>query len=1311
MKTNKNSITNGLICELILCKKGMNLTGNKVLTLTFSFIFSSFLITSDVLGCGLNTIGSFTVCVNNNITLSPNLGPNCQNIDYIVWTATDDQNNTVVFATNYAPNINGSVIFNSNTPGIYTINIQGWYNNSPTPFWESNNFGTVHVLDGPPTGNFIPPFVSCSGSPTYIQFNSQNSTSQNLNLPNNSYINYGDGSGNQQLTAQMWNALTGPNGLSYYFPNTGNYTVTLHLENACGSNTFTQEYAIAESIDAIPNHLTICAGNQDSIILSVTVPQGILINWYQGQNLIGSGNPLTIPAPTSNASYQAVPVSNCSYPVVVNVSVITNGSIIINGPTDNCGGDILQYSISNLYGGAVYNWSVSGGQVTTSNSDGTQVTITWDSQNWQGGGTISVTSSNLACLAEAILEVNECCFQNHGATFVIDGNSDADLTTNSILLSEVFNSTAPFTVNPGFFFAGNTYQSLLLGGTVIVDIDFTITNGITVNLLPETRVVVGAGNKLTIDNHSVLKAACDEMWDYILVGGEIIVNNGAVIQDALCGTFSLGNAIITIGNSGDKVEYNKNRIGILVFNHNTPANVQIRNAKFTCRASITTQSNDKLINPHAGEHSAVGILLYRTPVMINIGQGINGMHNIFDNLDFGILSLESQFNAVNNQFMNILDQSSSYDCDCKCPKGTAICADGRGSMSGLIASIGNVQQFQSNGFSDNDYGIYMTENMNALVKNNNLLRTNYDAMSFNNNMTSNGFYEVNDNTSKGVGKWGYHVFMYNNPKTIKEIMRNEVNEQYTPQHLYATGISIHEVVKAPAPVNIIYNDLYNLRTGILLNNANKVVISDNEIELNASPDAIYGAGIIAYKGTRYSILNNTISADNRDNWWVDGIRLEYITSSQVNCNLMQRTASGLFLNGNCTDTYLMQNNLRRNYWGYIINHTITGLQQAGMYSDNIWTGPYDNNTLNGGTYWHTLNMGSNVYDNALNVRPYSGAGNVYKPNPFYADAQNGQLLEPDPVIPNLGPIYYPNGLNYHSGCNLDTTDGAESLMMQQIIAGTYQSPEYTEETKWWLKYQLYEKLNEDSTQNYSDNTLVQFADSMSNAPAGKLLEVQHAINDSISSSVTALLSLKSFNTGIATYNPMEDDYKWINDRMLQAMIEDKDTLLHEYTFNTSNIEEIKSIAEKCPFEYGPAVFLARALYDKISKEHHFFLNPCETANPYPNSGERMAQTVQPYIYDPTEELDMQKLEISNEQKDWSLNVFPNPANEILYIESDKAIHRIEMCDVMGKTIYTVQGNGNQLMNIPVKDFAKGIYLVKVFDQKNSFTTKKLSINH
>ncbi|MFN5306654.1 MAG: hypothetical protein ACK5CV_05785, partial [Bacteroidota bacterium] len=1049
MKTTKKSITNGLFFKLIQFKIGSYSSVNKILlNLTFSFLFASLLVNSNVLGCGLNTIGSFTGCVNNNITLSPNLGPNCQNVDYIVWTATDDQNNSTDFATNYSPNINGNVIFNSNTPGTYTISIQGWFNNSPTPYWESINSGTIHVLDGPPTGNFIPPFVSCNGYQTYIQFNSQNSTSQNLNLPNGSYINYGDGNGTQQLTAQMWNALTGPNGLYYYFPDTGNFTVTLYLENACGSKTFTQNYSIVESINLTPNHLTICAGNQSTIDLSVGVAPGIQIDWYQGQNLIGSGNPLTIPSPSTSTSYQAVPVSNCSSPADVNVTVITSGSIIVNGPTDNCGGNVLQYSITNPYSGAYYNWNITGGQVSSSNANGTIVTITWDSQNWQGGGTISVTAGNLSCLEKIIVEVKECCLQSETNVFVIDGNSDNDITTNDILLSEVFQNNFSYTVFPNFFFAGNNYQTLLLGGTVIVDIDFTITNGITVNLLPGTSVVVRAGKKLTIDNHSVLKAACDKMWDYILVGGEIIVNNGAVIQDALYGTISLGNAILKIGNSGDKVVYNKNLIGILVFNHNDPTNVQIRNAEFICRASNTTQNNDELISPYSGEHSAVGIMLYKTPVMINIGQGINEMHNIFDNLDFGILSLESQFNAVNNQFMNILDQSGSYDCQCKCPKGTAICADGRGSISGLIAMIGNTQPLQSNSFSDNDYGIFMTENMNALVKNNHLLRTNYDAMTFKKNMTSNGFYEVNDNTSKGVGKWGYHVFMYNNPNTSKEIMRNEVNELYTPDHLYATGISIHEVVKAPAPVNIIDNDLYNLRTGILLNNANKVVISENEIELNASPDGTYGAGITAYNGTRYSILNNTISADNRDNWWVDGIRLEYITNSQVKCNLMQRTASGLFLNGNCTDTYLMQNNLRRNYWGYIINHTITGWQQAGMYSDNIWTGPYHNNTLNGGTYWHTLNMGSNLSGNRMNVRPYSGAGNVYKPNPFYAGAQNGQLLEPGLLNPNWGPIYYPNGLYYHSGCNLDTTDGAESLMMQQIIAGTYQSPEYTEETKW-----------------------------------------------------------------------------------------------------------------------------------------------------------------------------------------------------------------------------------------------------------------------
>ncbi|MCZ2276307.1 MAG: hypothetical protein LC117_00045, partial [Bacteroidia bacterium] len=1060
------------------------------------------------------------VCAGNSFTLDFNLceGHLNSTAHTLCWYAQQG-GNSFYLGSQTVQGDGTSIPLSLNTTGTYSVYFYlVTLGGNCIPTQTSNNTVTVSVIDTPPQGNFTPPFVSCSGFQTYIQFNSQNATSQNLNLPNNSYINYGDGTGNQQLTSQMWNALTGPNGLSYYYPGTGTYTVTLYLENACGNNTFTQDYTIMDVVPVTPNHLTICEGAQASVSLSVNAPAGIAINWYQGQTWIGTGNPLTIAAPTSTTVYQAVPSLACSNPVNVQVFVIINGSIVITGPDNNCSGDVLQYTISSPYSGAIYNWSVTGGAVTASNANGTTVTVTWDSQNWQGAGSLTVWSSNLPCLSTAEFFVSECCFSSHGNMLTIDGNSDNNPGTNYIYLSQVFQGYSSFSISPNFFYAGTVYQDVLLGGTVIVDINLEITTGMTVNILPGTRIIVWQGSKLTIHNYAVLKAACKEMWDYILVnaGAELMVNNGAVIQDAVYGSAAVGNAKLNIGSSGDKVVYNKNYFGIFLLLHNTPSNVQVRNTKFMCRASNTTQNNDELISPHAGEHSAVGVCLYKTPVMISIGEAANGKHNEFDYLDYGILSIESQLSAVNNRFSNITDTLSVFECDCKCPKGVGICADGRNSASGLIARIGNnsLPLYQGNSVKDSDYGFYLTGNMNGIVKRNHLLRTRFDGMSFTNNLNSNGFYDVIENTSKGVGARGVHIYMYNNPKTSKLIENNEINELYTPQHLFATGISINEIVKAPAVVTINDNDLYSLRTGISTVAVNNATISNNEIELNADTNGTYGAGIIAMKGTFYSILNNTISADNRDNWWVDGIRLEYIARSQVNCNLMQRTASGLFLNGNCTDTYLMQNNLRRNYWGYIINHAVSGLQQSGFYCDNIWTGPYDNNT-GGGTYWHTLNMGSNPYDNSLNVRPYSGAGNVYKPNPFYANALAAQFLEPDPVIPNQGPIYYPDGLDYHSGCSLDTTDGAESMMMQQIIAGSYQSPEYTEETKWWLKYQLYEKLDDDSSLSNYSNAVVQFADSMSNAAAGRLMEVQKAFNDSASLSEADLLALKTFNSGIA----------------------------------------------------------------------------------------------------------------------------------------------------------------------------------------------------
>ncbi len=217
-------------------------------------------------------------------------------------------------------------------------------------------------------------------------------------------------------------------------------------------------------------------------------------------------------------------------------------------------------------------------------------------------------------------------------------------------------------------------------------------------------------------------------------------------------------------------------------------------------------------------------------------------------------------------------------------------------------------------------------------------------------------------------------------------------------------------------------------------------------------------------------------------------------------------------------------------------------------------------------------------------------------------------------------------------------------------------------------------------------------------------------NDEILGGRTAYQLLKNdqINTILSVKRLMGGAIKY---KMLQAMIEDRDTLQHEYSFNATDLEEVRQVARMCPFESGPAVYYARALYGKISGEHEFFLNPCETANPYPNSGERTGFFPKPYEYDPTEGDDMKYLEISNEKTAWEINLFPNPADAQVSIVSTKAIQRVEITDVMGKSVQSLQGNGSGSMDIQVKNFVKGIYLVKVYDNASSYTVKKLNIIH
>lgn len=76
-----------------------------------------------------------------------------------------------------------------------------------------------------------------------------------------------------------------------------------------------------------------------------------------------------------------------------------------------------------------------------------------------------------------------------------------------------------------------------------------------------------------------------------------------------------------------------------------------------------------------------------------------------------------------------------------------------------------------------------------------------------------------------------------------------------------------------------------------------------------------------------------------------------------------------------------------------------------------------------------------------------------------------------------------------------------------------------------------------------------------------------------------------------------------------------------------------------------------------------------------------------------------------------MNIYPNPANDELYIELNKEINGlIEIYDVMGKKMITKKIKNDKIIRINIKAYSNGIHFVKVIDEGKVYSIGKLVKN-
>jgi hypothetical protein len=71
-----------------------------------------------------------------------------------------------------------------------------------------------------------------------------------------------------------------------------------------------------------------------------------------------------------------------------------------------------------------------------------------------------------------------------------------------------------------------------------------------------------------------------------------------------------------------------------------------------------------------------------------------------------------------------------------------------------------------------------------------------------------------------------------------------------------------------------------------------------------------------------------------------------------------------------------------------------------------------------------------------------------------------------------------------------------------------------------------------------------------------------------------------------------------------------------------------------------------------------------------------------------------------------IKVYPNPASEVIHINSDIQLTKIEMFDVLGKQVFV----SSYMNKINVEQYKSGIYILKMYSTDNQFISKRIVIN-
>ncbi|MCC6837487.1 MAG: PKD domain-containing protein, partial [Bacteroidia bacterium] len=745
-------------------------------------------------------------------------------------------------------------------------------------------------------------------------------------------IDFGD-SYNMVYSGVNLGAYTGTDCHIYNFP--GTYTVTITSETGCGTVTQTQIIKI-NNLEPEFSSAKKCVG-VGTVFTDLTTCADPSTTWFWD---FGDGN-------TSN---QQNPVHIYNNPGTYTVTLTVTNTNISNTishtitiqpapatPTLNNLADFstcklgipIQYNISNYNPNNNYSVSVFPFSIPPNPAIGTASSVDASGNFnviWNVNTTcqlVITTTTSEGCEASAIVDILPCCSWNDPSkpSFI---NGDNTTTMQNI---------------PGFAtITGNntivTNKDFSINGTFTVNKDLII-RGCNVMFGNDAKIVITPGAKLSIQNlgNDVSHLfACDKMWDGIYVDGFVsssllAIINGTTVEDAKNAVVSNnGGKFVIQGNpSQGNVIFNKNYRGVVVNSYNGALHPgTIRATTFECYDAVTqfTYSNsNRLRLPYATVRSSLGIQVNNVK---NINIGVNALpsKNTFDNMDYGIVTDNSSATIYNNFFVNIT-QIGLINPKEFCPKGTAVCARGNSNIfinSKVVVGndAANSITFKPNTFTNCHNGIVAYRNVSLDASKNVFTNVNQGIGLFQNYLKTERVYY---NTMNAV-RTGVNV--YDNNTSGIYIWQNTINTNNQ-----GNGVTANEIIgNSNAFYRISRNTISNVRNGIYVVGVKNAAVDSNVVNIDHSATSNQACNGIYMANSSFSkIRRNSIYGENRQDWWVNGIRVFYSVTDTVTCNLTSNLGSGLLFDGTQTPgTLVARNRMSDNFRGLTLAYSIIGPQ-------------------------------------------------------------------------------------------------------------------------------------------------------------------------------------------------------------------------------------------------------------------------------------------------------------------------------------------------------------------------------------------------